>query len=40
LHELFSFFEVVKTFFALFESMAALAFSRSLAVALGGLSGN
>jgi hypothetical protein len=39
-HEPFSFFEVVKTFFALFESMAAIAFSRSLAVALGSWSGN
>ena len=40
LHELFSFFEVVKTFLALFESSAALAFSRSLAVALGSWSGD
>jgi hypothetical protein len=40
LHEPFSFFEVVKTLFALFESMAALAFSRSLAVALRSWSGN
>jgi len=39
-HEPFSFFEVVKTFFALFESMAAIAFSRSLALALGSWSGN
>jgi hypothetical protein len=40
LHEPFSFFEVVKTLFALFESMAALGFSESLAVALGNWSGN
>ena len=40
LHELLSFFEVVKTFFALSESSAALAYSRSLTVALGSWSGN
>jgi len=40
LHELFSCYEVDKTFLALFESSAALAFSRSLAVALGSWSGN
>jgi hypothetical protein len=40
LHELPGFFEVVKTFLALFESSAALAFSRSLAVAMGSLSGD
>jgi hypothetical protein len=39
LQELFSFFEVVKTFFALFESMAALAFSRRSVVALGRWTG-
>jgi hypothetical protein len=38
LHELFSFFEVFKTFLALFESGAALASSRSLAGALGSRS--
>jgi hypothetical protein len=40
LHELFSLFEVVKAFSALFESMAALAFSRCPALALGSWSGN
>jgi hypothetical protein len=39
LQELFSFFEVVKTFFTLFESMAALAFSRRSVVALGRWTG-
>ena len=34
LHELFSCFEVYKTFLALFESSAALAFSQTLSVAL------
>jgi hypothetical protein len=39
LHEMFSFFEVVKTFLALFDSRAALVFARILAVALGSWSG-
>lgn len=39
MHEPFSFFEVVKTLLALFESGAAFTFSQSLRVALGSWSG-
>jgi hypothetical protein len=39
LPELFSVLEVVETFFALFQSRAALASSRSLGVALGSWCG-